>query len=308
MRAIVLVAALAALAFPMMSGDYLVALGINTLLYALLAVGWNVIAGYGGMMSFGQAAFFGIGAYASTILWLEFGVSPWIGMAFGAVVSAALAVAMAFLCFHFKLKGWYFGLVTLAFADLLLIGATNFFPGRASGLMIPLNASAGSFQFGARGHYYAVLGFLALALLVSWLVERSRLGARLRAIREDEDVAESLGVPLMRTKLIAFAISGAITAVGGTLYAQHLMFIDPDLVFHMNITIEIVIRALVGGLGTLFGPVLGSLILTPLGEVMNVVIGSQTGLHRILYGVVLIVVIMRMPHGVLGLPFRRRAA
>lgn len=291
------------LIFPLISNDYIIHVGIITLLYAHLAVSWNIIGGYGGMMSFGQAAFYGIGAYTSTILFLNLKLSPWIGMFIGGVFSAILGLIIGYLCFHFKLRGWYFGLVTMAFGELFLIIATNFFPGQAAGLYIPLSKRQWhDFQFGEKiAYYYIILSLLLAGLLVTYLIERNRIGYYLKAIREDEDVAESLGVYLMKFRLIAFSISGFFTAIGGTFFAQYLLFIDPNMVFSMNKTIEIVIRALVGGMGTLWGPVLGSLFLTPLGEVFNVFLGEQKGLHLVLYGIILVVFIMYVPYGVLGL-------
>jgi len=295
-----------ALIFPLIFQDYIIHVGIITLLYALLAVSWNIIGGYGGMMSFGQAAFYGIGAYTSTILLLNWQLSPWIGMLIGGIFSAILGLIMGYLCFHFKLRGWYFGLVTMAFGDLFLVMATNFFPGQAAGLYLPLSEREWyHFQFAKKiPYYYIILSFLLVSLLIAYLIERSRIGYYLRAIREDEDVAESLGVYLMKYRLIAFSISGFFTAIGGTFFAQYLLFIDPNMVFSMDKTIEIVIRALVGGMGTLWGPVLGSLFLTPLGEIFNVFLGEQKGLHLVFYGIILVVFIMYVPHGLLSLARR----
>ena len=302
----ILLAAIGVILFPFLFSDYIVHIGIMTLLFAHLGSSWNLIAGYGGIMSIGQAVFYGIGAYTSSILLIQWSLSPWIGMIIGALISALVALFIGYLCFHFKLKGWYFGLTTVAFGDLFLIMAINFFPGKAAGLYLPLAETGWSgFQFlEKKTYYFIILGFFCVCMLITRVMIRSRIGYYLRAIREDEDVAESLGVYLMRYKLISFAISAFLTALGGTFYAQYMLFVDPPMVFSLDKTLEMIIRVLVGGMGTYWGPLVGSIILTPMGELFNLILGQAAGLHLVFYGVLLVIFIIFLPYGLVGLVAR----
>jgi len=292
-----------ALIFPWFVDDYFIHLAILTILYIYLGACWNLLGGYTGLACFGQSVFYGIGGYTSTVLLIKLDLTPWIGMLLGGILATLIGLMMGYLSFHYKLKGWYFGLVTLAFAEIFQIAATNFFPGGAAGLYVPLRHNQILYyQFAdKRINYYIILGLVLLVLLITHFIARHRLGYFFKAVRDDEEVAESLGVYLMKYKLIAMSISSFLTAIGGTFYIQYLLFIDPEIAFRMDVTIEIILRPLVGGIGTLWGPVLGSLLLTPLAEICNVFLGGRMGIHLILYGIILILVIIYSPQGLLPL-------
>lgn len=290
-----------AFVLPWFMNDYWIHLAIITLLYAYLGACWNILGGYTGLACFGQSAFYGIGGYTSTVLLIQLNMTPWIGMLLGGILAALIGLFMGYLSFHYKLKGWYFSLVTLAFAEILQIAATNFFPGQSAGLYVPYRENQLLYyQFASKTiNYIIILVLLSLIFLVTHWIARRRLGFFLRAIRDDEEVAASLGVNLMKYKLIAMALSAFFTALGGTFYIQYLQFIDPEIAFRMDITIEMVLRPLIGGLGTLWGPLVGSLLLTPLAEICNVFLGGRMGVHLIFYGIILILVIIYAPQGLI---------
>ena len=292
-----------ALFFPWIVDDYFIHLAILTILYAYLGACWNLLGGYTGLSCFGQSAFYGVGGYTSTFLLIQWNLSPWLGMLAGGMIAILVGLVMGYLSFRYKLRGWYFSLVTLAFSEIFQIAATNFFPGGAAGLYVPLRQNQLLFyQFANKtANYYIILSLLLLILLLTHLITKHRLGYFFKAIRDDEEVAESLGVNLMKYKLVAMSISAFFTALGGTFYIQYLLFIDPEIAFRMEVTIEMVLRPLVGGIGTLGGPVLGSLLLTPLSEICNVLLGGRRGIHLIFYGIILIMVILYTPKGLLSL-------
>ncbi len=296
-----------ALIFPWFVDNYFIHLVILTILYAYLGACWNLLGGYTGLACFGQSAFYGVGGYTSTVLLIKWNLTPWMGMLLGGVLAALVGLLMGYLSFHYKLRGWYFSLVTLAFAEIFQIAATNFFPGGAAGLYVPFQQNQlFYYQFAdKRTNYYIILTLLSLVLLITYLINRHRLGYFFKAIRDDEDVAESLGVNLMKYKLVAMSISSFLTALGGTFYIQYLLFIDPEIAFRMDVTIEMILRPLVGGIGTLWGPVLGSLLLTPLAEISNILLGGRMGVHLIFYGIILIGVIIYAPQGLF--PLLKRA-
>lgn len=278
---------------------------IQILMAAYLGYCWNVLGGFAGQLSFGHALFMAVGAYTSTLLLLGAGVSPWLGMVAGGLLAAALGVFIGYLSFRYGIRGTYFGLVTLAFAEIARNVALNWNSiGGAMGLYIPIQSNdVWNLKFVDKaGYYHVVLGFLLLALGVTAWLERSRVGHCLLAIRENEDAARALGVDVMRGKLLATAISAFMTALGGTLYAHYVTFIDPHTLLNMNMAIEIMIYAIVGGIGTLWGPLLGAAVLVPLAEVMRASLGkSYAGIHLVVYGAVLMAIVMFAPDGLVGL-------
>src|SRR5690606_31416569 len=200
--------------FPLYSTNYLLHIGIITLMFAFASQAWNIISGYSGQFSFGHAAFFGVGAYTSTVLLVEYNVNPWIGMFIGAIIAAAIAFVLGFLTFRYKLKGAYFSLTTLAFAEILrvFVKNTDFFR-KTMGIMIPLDINPFWYQFQTRvGYYYTILILTIIITVIVYLISRSRLGFNLIAIRENEDAAQSLGVRTFKKKMIAITLSGGLSA------------------------------------------------------------------------------------------------
>lgn len=288
---------------PIFMGSYYTHIFILILLYAYLGSSWNILGGYGGQFSFGHATFLGLGAYTSTILFMRFEVSPWVGMLLGGIISMIVGIFIGFVCFRYGLKGPFFALATLAFAEMFRVATLNVpFTGRAMGILITIKGTSFSaFQFQEKiYYYYIILAFNVFIVFVTHLIERSKLGDYLEAIKEDEDAAEALGVDTLKYKVIAISISSFLTALGGTFYAQYLFYIDPDICFGVHNSIEIFIRPILGGLGTIYGPILGSFILGPLSEVTRGLLGGYSGMHLMLFGAILVAVVIFLPNGVVG--------
>ena len=287
-------------AFPAVLNPYAVSIFTLIFFYAFHGQAWNIVGGYAGQLSAGHAAFVGVGAYTSAIL-AQYGVTPWIGMLVGGVLAAVLGAVIGFLGFRFGLRGFYFVLLTVAFAEVCRIVASNTEAvGGALGLYITFTGDPRQFQFqDPRAHYYIALALLLLATLVAWAVEGRRFGIYLGAIREDETAAEALGVDAFRCKMLAMVLSSFLTGLGGTFYAFYLLSLQPGAVFGIPLSVEIILRPIVGGAGTLMGPILGSFILTPLGEVSRSYFGQSGlhGAHLVVYGALLIGVVLFLPQG-----------
>ncbi|MBL8671965.1 MAG: branched-chain amino acid ABC transporter permease [Alphaproteobacteria bacterium] len=281
---------------------------VMTLFFALLGIAWNVVGGYGGQFSFGHAAFFGTGAYCAAVLQAQLGLAAWLGFALAPVAGGAVAGVVGFLSFRYGLRGSYFALVTLAFAEVLRILANSAgFTGGGSGLLIKLAPGAANLQFADRsGFYYLVLALVIAGLLLSLWIERSRFGSYLVAVRENEDAARALGVDAFAIKLRAIVLSGAIAGVAGAVYAQMFLYVDPGLAFGPTMSVEALLVPIVGGMGTVFGPVLGSLALHLLSEAGRSVLGQAPGLNLALYGVLLVIMVLFLPDGLVGLLRRVR--
>jgi len=260
-----------------------------------------VVGGYAGQLSAGHAAFVGIGGYTATILSLQFGLTPWIGMVAGGALAALLGAVIGYLGFRFGLRGFYFVLLTVAFAEICRIAVSNLeLTGGALGLYITFTGNPRQFQFqDTRAYYYVALGLMLLATGVVRVIERRRFGAYLVAIREDEAAAEALGVDSFRVKMLAMILSSFLTGLGGTFYAFYIFSLQPGTMFGIPLSVEIIIRPIVGGSGTLLGPIVGSFLLTPLGELSRAYFGQSGwhGAHVIVYGVLLIAVVLFMPEG-----------
>ena len=272
-------------------------------LYAcLLAQAWNVLGGFGGQFSFGHALFFGVGAYIQVIAQVQGGWSPWLALPVAMLVSAAVGAFVGALSFRYGLKGSYFALVTLAFAEVFRILALSVsFTGAGVGLMLTLNESFSNMQFTSRaGYVWLVLSLVTLALLVTAWLRHSRFGAYLQAVRDNEDAALAVGVNPFRIKLVAIVLSGALMGAGGAFYAQVFQYIDPGLAFGPHTSVEALVGAIVGGMGTLWGPVLGALALHVLADVTRNLLGQLPGINMVIYGIVLIVIVMFMPRGISG--------
>jgi branched-chain amino acid transport system permease protein len=276
---------------------------VVALLITLVGQGWNVLAGYGGQYSFGHAAFFGTGAYVTAILQMRYGVNAWIAFALGIAGGALVGAAIGALAFRSGLKGSYFALVTLAFAEVLrILASVAPITGAGVGILIALDLRPQAFQFQSRAPFYwIVLALVAIALLIVRLIERSRFGAWLVAVRENEDAARAVGVDTARVKIAAMTISAAITAAGGGFYAQYFLFIDSGIAYGPWMSIEALLAPIVGGIGTVFGPLLGALVVKTLGEIAKLVTGGAPGLDLVIYGSVLILVVAFAPQGIAGL-------
>ncbi|HEU4438946.1 MAG TPA: branched-chain amino acid ABC transporter permease, partial [Methylomirabilota bacterium] len=288
-------------ALPMVLSPYVLTLFILIFFYAFLGQAWNIVGGYAGQLSAGHAAFVGIGAYASALLSARIGLTPWIGMLVGGALSAALGTVVGYLGFRFGLRGFYFVLLTVAFAEVCRIVALNTDAvGGALGYYITFTGNPRQFQFqDNRVYYYIALGLMLAATAVVAAIERRRFGAYLIAIREDESACEALGVNTFRYKMLAMVVSSYLTGVGGTFYAFYLFSLQPNTVFGIPLSVEIIIRPIVGGAGTVLGPILGSFILSPLAEAARVYLGQGgwSGAHLIAYGILLIAVVLFLPQG-----------
>jgi branched-chain amino acid transport system permease protein len=285
---------------------------LNFLLFALIvtvaAQGWNLLAGYGGQFSFGHAAFFGTGAYAMALLQVRFGVNAWVALPAACAIGAAAGAVIGFLSFRARLRGSYFALVTLAFAEVLRILANSFqFTGGAAGVLIKLEIDPANMQFAdRRSFYWLTVAFLAAALAITRKVADSRFGAHLVAVRENEEAARALGVDALAVKLKAITLSAAITAVAGALYAQTFLYLDAAIAYGPWISVEALLAPIIGGLGTVFGPLLGSLLLHGTGEVTKSLFtswfgGAVPGVDLVVFGVLLIVCVAFAPRGLIGL-------
>jgi branched-chain amino acid transport system permease protein len=282
---------------------------VTALLLTLAGQGWNVLGGYGGQYSFGHAAFFGTGAYVTAILQMRYGFNAWAAFAAGIVAGAAIGAAIGALTFPSGLRGSYFALVTLAFAEVLrIIASVAPITGAGVGILIKLDVGAGALQFASRaGFYWVILALVTIALVVTRLIEQSRFGAQLVAVRENEEAARALGVDATRVKLGAITISAAMAAAAGCFYAQYFLFVDAPIAYGPWISVEALLAPIIGGVGTVFGPLLGALLIKTLGEAAKLVTGDAPGLDLVVYGVVLIVVVAFAPHGVAGVVARCRA-
>jgi branched-chain amino acid transport system permease protein len=273
--------------------------------YAYLTLSWNIVGGFAGQVSIGHTAFTGIGAYTSTLLFMQLGLTPWIGMFFGAFLAALVAVLIGYPCF--KLRGAYFALSTIGFLEAFRIVVENTqevfgIPIKgAQGMGVPLRGnSLLYFQFlDKEPYYYIILIMMFIALYITYRISKSKFGYYLLAIKNDLEAAESLGVNIAQSKLKAAAISGFLTGIGGAFYAQLVLFIDPASIIGAYLSFEIVFIAVIGGRGTLLGPILGSFLLVPVSELSRVYLGgTYYGVHLIVFGGILIVVMVFLPRGI----------
>jgi branched-chain amino acid transport system permease protein len=275
---------------------------VVALMIALAGQGWNILGGYGGQYSFGHAAFFGTGAYVTAILQVYYAVNAWIGFAAGIAAGAAVGAVIGGLAFRAGLRSSYFALVTLAFAEVLrIVASVTPITGAGVGLLVKLDLHAQSFQFQSRATFYlAIVALVAVALVVTQLLERSRFGIWLIAVRENEDAAMALGVNTFVVKLAAMTISAALTAAAGCFYVQYFLFIDSGIAYGTWISIEALLTPIIGGAGTVFGALVGALVVKSLGEGVKLLTGDVPGLDLMIYGAVLVVVVGFAPRGVVG--------
>ncbi len=281
---------------------------VFTMIIALAAQGWNLLGGYGGQYSFGHAAFFGTGAYLTAILQVRYGMNAYPAFAAGVTLAALVGLGIGFLAFRSGLRGSYFALVTLAFAEVFRVLANAAeVTGGAAGILIRLRADPANFQFAERGTFlWVALALVTLALIATLMLERSRLGAQLVAVRENESAAQALGVDVFGVKLRAITLSAGMTGAAGGLYAQYFLYLDANIAYGTWISVEALLAPIVGGAGTVFGPVLGAVILHGLSEATKSVAGSIPGIDLVVFGIVLILVVRYPPRDLPGLLRRRR--
>ena len=303
------------LALPLVSQNhYVLHIAVQIFLLAYLGQSWNIMCGYTGQLSFGHAAFFGLGAYTSTLLLLNLGVSPWIGMLVGGVLAALLGAAIGAVSFKYGARGVYFAFITMAVAEVMRLLA--FYWERltqgAEGLLIPMadqNLAMMSITRENRFiYYYIMLAMLLGCTLLASKIKKMRLGYYLFALRENEDAAEMIGVNVFRYKLIAVAISAFLTALAGTFYAHYYQHFEPPDVFGIPVSFNMIFPVIIGGGNYTLGPIVGSIILTFFEETSRAIMPQNMhGFHRILYGVIIILVIIYMPNGLMELFYRWKA-
>lgn len=290
---------------PLAASDFHLTVLALVFLHAIVGIAWNLMMGYAGQLSLGHALYFGLGAYIVAILSERYGITPWGGMVVAFLVPAVVGVLIGMVGFRFGVRGVYFALLTIAFAEFARILFEHWdYVGKTGGFFLsaltPANNPLVSLRGGAMFFYYALLATMVLAWMVSALLVRGRLGYSWRAIREDEDAARALGVEAFRVKLVAVAVSAGITGVAGGWFALINGSLFPDTMLGMRLSIDLIVAPIVGGLGTLFGPVLGAFIVVPLNEIAKELAQhlSVNGLNLLIYGVLLLVVVLVLPHGV----------
>jgi branched-chain amino acid transport system permease protein len=271
-------------------------------LWAGVALSWNIAGGYGGLISFGHAAFFAVGAYSSTILLVHVGVTPWIGLWIGGVISALFGAVLALICA--RLRGPFFILSTLAAAEVIRIIALNWtsLTGGPEGMAISPVTDPANMVFGSKTVYAAImLAYLVMIYTITKVFEASRAGYYLSAVRDDEDAASAAGVNPLMMRTAAMALSAALTGIGGSLFAQYFLYLDPTFMVSPELSFQFALLAAVGGLGSAIGPVLGSFVITPLSELLRGYLGNAAaGLHLVIYSAGLILIMLYFPSGIAG--------
>lgn len=310
---ILAVVALLALVPVVVSANTVLNFLVVALILTLAAQGWNILGGFAGQMSFGHAAFFGIGAYTTAILQTHAGLNAWLGLVAGIAAGGFGAAVIGLLVFRAGLRGSYFALVTLAIAEVLRICAnTATLTGGAAGILLKLDPRTANLQFESRAAFYwLALAIVTATLVLSAAIVRSRFGAHLVALRENEEAAMALGVDPLAVKLAAVALSGAVTAAAGCLYAQYFLYLDANIAFGTWISVEALLAPTIGGVGTVLGPLVGAFALNGLGELTKSFAGGVPGIDLVIFGILLVLVVAFAPDGIVGLcrrAVRRRPA
>ena len=308
-RAAILLALLGAalVALPWIAGSYVLSVATLILFFAFTGQAWNVMMGFAGQLSLGHSLYVGLGAYAAAGLYFHYGIGPWAGVWLAIAVCVAAGVVIGFLAFRFGISGVYFALLTIAFAEFTRIGFDHIqWLGGPGGLFIKVEQREAWDLLDLRGtprmFYYVMLALAAAAFaLCAWLL-RSRAGYYWQAIRENEEAAQALGINTFRWKMLAVVISAAMTALSGVFFAFYYNNLFPEQIFHISRSIEIILGPIIGGLGTLFGPILGAAVLTILAdgitELMALAGLEIPGVKQVFYGLCLLVVVMFLPHGI----------
>jgi branched-chain amino acid transport system permease protein len=294
-------------ALPFFAGNYALSVATLILYFAYTGQAWNVMMGFAGQLSLGHALYVGVGAYAAAGLFFHFGVGPWAGVWLAIALCVALGLVVGFLAFRFGISGVYFALLTIAFAEFTRIGFDHLdWLGGPGGLFLKVaqrdSWDLANFRGPPLMYYYAMLALCFLALLLCSRLLKSKAGYYWQAIRENEEAAQALGINTFRWKMLAVAISSAMTAVSGVFFAFYYNNLFPEQIFHISRSIEIILGPIIGGVGTLFGPILGAALLTLLSDGITdglAALGWEIpGIKQVFYGVVLLAVIMFLPNGV----------
>jgi len=308
-RGLVLLALLLAalLAAPWLANDYLLTVLIIILYFAYTGQAWNVMMGFAGQLSLGHALYVGLGAYATAALYVHFGIGPWLGLPVAIAIAVAAGAVIGFLAFRFGVGGVYFAILTIAFAEFARIGFDHFhWVGASSGFFLPVANYTRNDLWNLRGNptmfYYVMLALTVAAFVLCRVLLRSRVGYYWQAIREDETAARSLGIDTFRYKMYAVVISAGMTAVAGMFFAFYYNNLFPEQVFHISRSIELILGPIIGGIGTLFGPIIGAFLLTGMSELMQELLAllglDAPGAKQVFYGVCLLVVVLALPDGI----------
>jgi branched-chain amino acid transport system permease protein len=308
-RTVILLGALLAalLIAPWLVNDYLLTVLIVILYFAFTGQAWNIMMGFAGQLSLGHAIYAGLGGYITAVLFARFGIAPWIGFLAAIPVTAACGATIGFLAFRFRVAGVYFAILTIAFAEFARIGFDHLdFVNASAGLFLPVAQYAHNDLWHLRGNptmfYYVILTAAALVFVLCRALLRSRIGYCWLAIREDEQAARAVGIDSFRYKMAAVMISAVITSFAGVFYAFFYNNLFPEQVFNISRSIEMILGPIIGGIGTLFGPVLGAFVLTGLAEALNTsLVGlgfDLPGAKQVFYGVCLLLVVVALPDGV----------
>jgi branched-chain amino acid transport system permease protein len=267
---------------------------ILILLYVTLGSAWNLLGGFAGQLSLGHAAFFGIGAYSAAIIASKSSLSPWLGMLIGPLIVLPLASLVGWICF--RLRGPYFTLATIAIGEMVRLVALNWrgLTGGAVGVVIRPSIFSGTNKL---PYYFVILVIAFGTVALCYFISRRKLGYYLLAIREDQETAESIGINTTRYKLVALSISASLTALAGAFYANYFLFVDPTVVLPLSLSVEIVLMAIIGGLGTVQGPVIGAILLKLSSEIFR---NQFANANLLIYGLLLVLVILFLPEGLLG--------
>jgi len=276
---------------------------VLVMIFAIASQAWNIIGGYAGQFSLCHAAFFGLGSYTSTLLYVHYGLSPWFGMLIGGILSAIIGGLIMYP--SFKLRGTYFCLVTIAFGQIIWVLAIYWreLTEGGAGIIIKHRPGLSNFIFESKiSYFYIGLALLFIVTVVSLLVRNSRLGYQLAALREEEDASQSLGIHTPRCKLWALLISSFFTAIAGSFYAQYMFYINPDCILHISLSIQFALISVIGGIGTVFGPIIGACLIVPSDSLLRAWLGSRfAGAGFLVYGVILILVVRFLPRGIVTL-------
>ena len=289
---------------PLIANDYLLSLLILILYFAYVGQAWNIMMGFAGQLSLGHSLYVGLGAYTAAALFVHFEIAPWLGLIAAVGIATAVGCAIGYLGFRFGVKGVYFALLTIAVAEFTRILFDHFgWVGGSSGLFLPVENRTDNDLLTLRGSptmfFYVILFLTSAALIANHVLLRSRVGYYWLAIREDQDAAEAVGVPVFKYKMIAVALSAAMTSLGGVFYAFYYNNLYPHNIFSMHKSIEIILAPIIGGLGTLFGPILGAFVLTSVGETLTLMTEgfALDGVKALVYGICLLLIVFFRPSG-----------
>jgi branched-chain amino acid transport system permease protein len=292
---------------PRFANDYLLTILILILYFAYAGQAWNIMMGFAGQLSLGHAIYIGLGAYTSAALYVHFGIGPWIGLLAAIPVAMACGAVIGFLAFRFGVAGVYFAILTIAFAEFARIGFDHVtYTGGSAGLFLPVAQYAQNDLWNLRGRpvmfYYVILALTVAAFLLCHALLRSRMGFFWLAIREDEEAARALGIDTFRYKMYAVVISAGMTSVAGVFFAFYYNNLFPEQAFHISRSIELILAPIIGGVGTLFGPILGAFLLTGMSEGVTELLHALgfdvPGAKQVFYGICLLIVVMALPDGI----------